>query len=164
MRGYYHRSDEHKAKQKARSRKAKVTRPDHYRKLNRESAARMRAYDPERFRETNLRFRQNHPERYLVQHARNRARRLGVPFDLTEADIIVPAICPVLGIPLFWGVGKQASRAHNSPSLDRLDPSKGYTRENVRIISNRANHLKNNGTAAELRAIADYIDRELGRR
>ena len=134
----------------------------HERNPERRKAAFRAWYNPERFREANLRYRTNHPERYLVKHARCRAAKLGVEFNLTEADIKVPSVCPVFGTPLVWGVGRRGAQNHNSPSLDRLDPSRGYVKGNVRVISNRANRLKNDATAAELRAIADYIDRELG--
>lgn len=45
-----------------------------------------------------------------------------------------------------------------SPSLDRLDSSKGYVKGNVRVISKRANQLKNNATVEEMRMVlADLI-------
>jgi hypothetical protein len=46
----------------------------------------------------------------------------------------------------------------SSPSLDRIDNSKGYVKGNVAVISFRANTLKNNATADELRAIANFMD------
>jgi hypothetical protein len=46
----------------------------------------------------------------------------------------------------------------NSPTLDKIDPSKGYVKGNVNVISQRASRLKSDGTAAEHRAIADYMD------
>lgn len=86
-----------------------------------------------------------------------------IPFYLTIDNVIWPEFCPALGIKLDYfrkGKGKQTNY---SPSFDRLDPSQGYTPENTRIISNRANRLKNDGSSEELRKIADYIDRELHR-
>jgi hypothetical protein len=95
--------------------------------------------------------------RHLLQRAKVRAKRMGLPFDLTRHDLSIPAVCPVLGIQ----ISLQAEAFHpNSPSVDRLIPTLGYVRSNVRVISNRANLLKSNATAAELRLIADYIDRE----
>jgi hypothetical protein len=45
-----------------------------------------------------------------------------------------------------------------SASVDRFDNSKGYTRENVRVISNRANLLKKDADAGELRAVLTYME------
>lgn len=77
-----------------------------------------------------------------------------MPFNLTVADIgEIPAVCPVLGIPLSPGEGKQTGA---SPSLDKVIPHLGYVPGNVVIISNRANTLKNNATPWELLAVYSY--------
>lgn len=89
--------------------------------------------------------------------AKARARRLNLSFDISIADVIVPDKCPVLGIPLFQGVGTSVD---NSPTLDRIDSKLGYRKENVKVISNRANRIKQNATAEELRSVATYVERE----
>jgi hypothetical protein len=91
----------------------------------------------------------------LVRFAKARAKRFGVPFSITENDIIVPDKCPVLNIPIDL---KHRSRSDNSPSLDRIIPSEGYVPGNVAVISYRANRIKNNGTAHDHRLIADWMD------
>lgn len=79
-------------------------------------------------------------------------------FDLEFSDVFWPTHCPVLGIELdYWG--EAGTRVENSPSFDKLDPSKGYVKGNVQIISWRANRIKNDGTAEEHRKIAEYIDK-----
>ena len=83
-----------------------------------------------------------------------RAKKLGLPFDLTVDDIIIPEFCPVLGLKLERNIGIPN---HNSPSVDRFDNDKGYTKDNIRIISSRANTLKNDSTIAELEAILNYM-------
>lgn len=93
-------------------------------------------------------------EQTLLAHAKNRAKRKSLPFDLTVEDIIIPPICPVLGIPIFKGVGKPSD---NSPSLDRIIPSLGYVRGNIAVISKRANQIKNNGSLAEIIKIAAWL-------
>lgn len=96
-------------------------------------------------------------KRQLIQ-AKNRAEKQGVPFDIELEDIIVPEVCPVLGMKL-----EQGGRGNpSSPSLDKLIPSLGYVKGNVRVISARANSLKNNATLEELRAIVAYMEREIG--
>lgn len=78
-------------------------------------------------------------EKQLIYAARARAKRKGLEFDITEADVLVPTHCPILGIPLFKVGCKQTD---NSPSIDRRDNNKGYIKGNVWVISYRANHLK----------------------
>lgn len=89
---------------------------------------------------------------------KHRAKKSGVLFNLEVRDIVIPAVCPVLGIPLQPG-GVLHSRAptENSPSLDRFKPLVGYVRGNVRVISQRANRLKNNATAEELERVAKWM-------
>lgn len=73
--------------------------------------------------------------------------------DIIRGDIIVPAVCPVLGLPLLRTRGKVSP---GSPSLDRIDNSKGYIRGNIRVISYRANSLKSNATIDEMtKVLAD---------
>lgn len=95
------------------------------------------------------------PIKHMLYDAKKRAKAKGLEFDLVPSDLEVPEFCPVLGIPLFVGGSK---RSHNSPSLDRVDNSRGYTKDNVCIISLRANTLKNDATAEELKAIVDYME------
>jgi hypothetical protein len=95
------------------------------------------------------------PEPVLRQNAQQRARKEGCPFELTLRDIIVPKVCPILGIPLLIGTG---TASPNSPSLDRIDPQKGYVPGNVMVISHRANTIKSDATPEELRKVADFLD------
>ena len=92
--------------------------------------------------------------RHMCNSARQRARKSGLVFDITINDIDIPAVCPVLGIPLFVGSGKLS---RNSPTLDRIDSSKGYTRENIKVISHRANTIKSNATASEIYKVYEYM-------
>lgn len=91
----------------------------------------------------------------LWANAKTRAKREGVPFSLELTELVVPEKCPVLGLLLHHGVGEATD---NSPSIDRVIPSLGYTPSNTRIISFKANTIKSHGTAQEHRAIADYIE------
>jgi hypothetical protein len=93
------------------------------------------------------------PEYAMFYDARKRAARGGLPFTIEPGDIAIPARCPVLGI-LLTVAGPRDTR----PSLDRVVPSAGYTTSNIRVVSFRANRIKSDSTAAELRAIAAYIE------
>lgn len=95
-------------------------------------------------------WREKNFERCLCLSAKHRAEKQGLPFDLAPEDIVVPSHCPVLGIPLERKGGLSNPRL---ASIDKIDPTKGYVRGNVWIISWRANSLKRDGTLAEFEAI-----------
>ena len=86
-------------------------------------------------------------ETRLLNYARRNAKRRGEECSLELKDIVIPEYCPVLGIKLEPG-----SHSHQdcSPSVDRIDSTKGYTKDNVWIISARANRIKNNATLEEI--------------
>jgi hypothetical protein len=87
----------------------------------------------------------------MLEAARIRAKRAGVPCTIGVEDIIIPDACPFLGTPLVFG-----TRAFHdaSPSLDRLRPELGYVPGNVIVCSHRANWIKHNATPDELEQIA----------
>lgn len=91
-------------------------------------------------------LRAESPERFLLLSARSRARRKGLTCTLTVGDIVIPTVCPVLGILLERGTVKHHPA---SPSLDRIDNALGYIPGNVRVISHRANSLKRDMTLQE---------------
>lgn len=78
-----------------------------------------------------------------LSHAKSRAKKLGLAFDLLPEEIKIPKECPLLSIPLSFYGGDSA------PSLDRIDNSKGYTKDNCWVISNKANRMKNNASLIE---------------
>ena len=90
----------------------------------------------------------------LLNHARERARKLGLPFTLTEKDIEVPTHCPILRIKLVNGTSRDKAA---SPSIDRIIPRLGYVPGNVCVISHRANMIKNNATISEMAAVLNYM-------
>jgi hypothetical protein len=114
-----------------------------------------RAANKEQVRLTLRAWNDRNPYRVLVHGAKTRAKREDVPFDLTPTDVIIPERCPVFGIVLERGKQKVGP---NSPTIDRIDPTKGYVRGNIAVISHYANTLKNNGTAAEHRRIAEWME------
>lgn len=89
---------------------------------------------------------------------RARAKRFNTPFEIVADDLVLPKVCPVLGIPIILGAGTRAMTNPNAPSVDRFDNTKGYTKENVRVISNRANLLKRDATVEEMKAVVRYME------
>lgn len=93
----------------------------------------------------------------MVNAAKQRARKRGLPFHLSVEDIIIPSHCPVLGIPLERKLKSHGPGLY-SPTLDKIIPERGYVRGNVWIISHRANLLKSNGTLEEMRKIVRCLE------
>jgi hypothetical protein len=91
-----------------------------------------------------------------LNNTRLRAKKKGLPFDLTLEDVLIPEFCPVFGIPLIMRAGKFND---NSPSLDRIIPEKGYVKGNVIIMSYRANRIKCHASLAELKAIVAFMEK-----
>ena len=104
-------------------------------------------------------FKDNSDSRKRVYtRAKSRAKQFGIPFNISVEDIIVPDICPVLGIPIVHHQGRKGYHP-NSPSIDKIDPGLGYVKGNVRMISARANLLKNNASIEELEAVLKDLKR-----
>lgn len=83
----------------------------------------------------------------MLDRARERSRGRELQFTLTAEDIYIPPMCAVRLVPLKCGEG---IRGPESPSLDRIDPDRGYTPDNVRVISDAANRWKGDLTFAQL--------------
>jgi hypothetical protein len=80
--------------------------------------------------------------RWLIKSARHRAKQNGLPFDLTfewVAYRIENCICPYTMQPFILVSGRHPW----APSLDRIDNTKGYTQDNVNVVSLWWNVAKN---------------------
>lgn len=95
------------------------------------------------------------PEKKMLARAKTRARVKNIEFTLCLDDIKIPKTCPILGLPLVCKKGSGGDSS--SPALDRIDPKKGYTKENTRVISNLANMMKSHANETELLLFANWI-------
>lgn len=100
--------------------------------------------------ENRKRKHEKDPLSNIVSCASRRAKKKGMEFDLKKEDLSIPEFCPVLGIKLYTSRGRPTA---NSPTIDRIDNSRGYTKDNVIIVSYKANTIKNNSTLKELEKI-----------
>ena len=132
--------------------------PEATRQHTQRSNKRKLAKNPEKYRQLHQTYSREwelaHPERGLHRAAKHRAKQRGIPFDIEYSDIIIPATCPLLGVPLIRGVLKLGP---NSPTLDRKIPSLGYVKGNVWVISHRANVIKNDATLEELELLTSNL-------
>ena len=90
----------------------------------------------------------------MIAQAKRRAEERGLTFDLTEDCIVIPNLCPILEVPLVIGTKEDYEY---SPSLDRIDNSKGYIKGNIQIISKKANSMKNSATLEELKMFCKNV-------
>lgn len=94
----------------------------------------------------------------MIWRSKSRAKKLGIAFNIVASDIVLVEVCPVLGIKIDYDT-RQTGYRSDAPSIDRIKPELGYTKGNVRVISARANMLKNNASLAELRLILEDAER-----
>ena len=87
----------------------------------------------------------------ILKHAKDRAKLKNLEFNIILEDIDIPDICPILNIPL------DGSDRNHTPSLDRIDNYKGYIKSNIKVISNKANFLKNSASLEDLLNICYYM-------
>lgn len=109
-----------------------------------------------------LKERRSKPEtwvRIALNQMRSRAISKGIPFNIEPHELTAPTHCPVLGIKLAYG-SRATDGVGACPSFDKLRPELGYVRGNVRVISFRANTIKNDATKAEVAAVLAYMERE----
>jgi hypothetical protein len=103
--------------------------------------------------------KENNPALYLYFTAKSRARRNNIKFEIELNDIIdiLPKdnICPLLNIEIL--INKNHSK-YNSMNLDRIIPEFGYVRDNIVIISKKANISKNNATIDEYEKIVNNME------
>ena len=99
----------------------------------------------------------NSYKKSILRAAQQRAKIRGLEFNIGLEDFEVPELCPPLNIPLHNHVGENTLQ-DDSPSLDRIDSSKGYIPGNVWVISNKANRAKNNLTLSELQQLVSNLE------
>lgn len=112
--------------------------------------------------EYNKRWREenrSHQRLYnLWNNCRYRAQKGGFECTIKISDIVIPNKCPILGIEIVQGF---ESGRDNSPSVDRIELDKGYTPENIQVISNLANRMKNNATLEQIVLLGKWAERRL---
>lgn len=98
-------------------------------------------------------------KKQLLAVKKSQAKKNNILFNLKEEDVVYPDVCPVLGIPLEHGDGVLGD---SSPTIDRINPSLGYTRGNIQVISLLANRMKNSANPEQLLKFADWINKTYG--
>lgn len=88
------------------------------------------------------------------QRAKLNDREHNINVEDIKAIYPVDGCCPIFGIKLeFNGAGFR----DNSPSIDRIDSTKGYTRDNIQVISWKANRIKGAASLQDLEMLVAYL-------
>lgn len=109
----------------------------------------------EKIKATALAWLGEHQEVRLYNSCKINAKNRNIPFTLKLEDIEIPERCPLLGIKLTNIMGK--GRQQTNASIDRIDSSKGYSKDNIQIISDLANRMKQEATPEQLLEFAHNI-------
>ena len=101
------------------------------------------------------------PEYKIWMATRARAKERGLEHTIEPKDVVIPDVCPILGITLKGGEGAGHGFKPELASLDRIDSSRGYVPGNVCVISWKANQLKSDNTLETLERIKSYMQARL---
>jgi hypothetical protein len=114
--------------------------------------------DYQRTYQKNKRKDYNYRLQMLINASKQRAKNKNREHNITVEDIkeIYPldGCCPIFGMKLEFN---SAGFRENSPSIDRIDSTKGYTPNNIQIISWKANRIKGYATLQELEMLLAYL-------
>ncbi len=95
----------------------------------------------------------------IYNNLKNSAKKRNIEFMLKPTDIDqigIPITCPILGIPIYFHRNKVED---DSISFDRIDSSKGYSVDNLIVVSHKANKIKSNASLDELKRIFEFYDK-----
>lgn len=110
----------------------------------------------------NLDHQKQNVFRYRCTSARRRAAIKGIPFDIDEA-FIKELHLKQGGMCYYSGLMFDLDSRQYSWSIDRIDSSKGYTKDNVVLACTIVNSMKNNLGVKEFRDIVGKIHAHMGR-
>jgi len=103
------------------------------------------------------RWEHKHWENRLWNNAKKNSRYKGRSFNIEVSDIIIPDICPILGLTLLRGSIDKNCNSDALASLDCIDPEMGYIKGNIWVISFLANKMKQNANREQLIQFAQGV-------
>jgi hypothetical protein len=88
------------------------------------------------------------------QRAKNKNREHSITIEDVKAVYPQDGCCPIFGMKLEFN---NAGFRESSPSIDRINSEKGYTKGNIQIISWKANRIKGYASLQELEMLVAYM-------
>lgn len=116
----------------------------------------------------------NNPIKYrartLVNGAKQRAKLKGIDFNLTYEWVekrLETGCCELSGTQFYirpYSTREDYTKVHpHSPSLDQINPSGGYTMDNVQIVCDQVNKFKGDRHVTSMVTIAQNFLKEYAR-
>lgn len=94
------------------------------------------------------------PLKFMLASIKSRSKKLGIDFDLTLDWIKEHSVgkkCPMTGAPFVMDFSNSDPY---KPSVDKIDPTKGYTQDNCRVVSWIYNRTKGTWTDMDVYSFA----------
>lgn len=100
----------------------------------------------------------------ILQHrflgAKDRAKRNGLEFDLTKEVLksmweSQKGLCAITKIPMTYTLDD--GRTFTNVSIDKIDPNKGYTQDNIQLVCMAINQMKSDMTMEDLYYFCEAI-------
>lgn len=88
----------------------------------------------------------------MISECKRRATEKNREFSLDKDELEFPKMCPVLNLELKHG----RDDWQNSPNIDRIDNNKGYTMDNVIVVSALANTIKTSATPDQIIKVGEF--------
>lgn len=95
------------------------------------------------------------PLKYILKYAKQHAKQKGNLFDITEGDLVNCLLaqdnkCALTGI-------KMKTFGPYGISLDRIDPSKGYIKNNIQLVCWLINRMKSDLSQDEFITLCGFV-------
>lgn len=111
-------------------------------------------------RKLNQAWRESTPASALLYSCRKSAKARGLECSLTLEQVIElarPMVCSVTKLPLRWDKEGDSFRNPWAPSIDRLDNSRGYHPDNVRLVCCAFNIMRSDFSDDVVRTLARAV-------
>ncbi len=113
----------------------------------------------EKIRATSRAWYRKNYKQAMYNNAKRRAEKYNIEFSIDLDEFEIPERCPIYGLPLE--ISNRGYGSPNSPSLDRIDPRRGYVPGNVHVISYRANTHKSDALLQEILLLAEWAKQNM---
>ena len=160
----YHREyyQKNKDKKREQGRIWELQNKDKVKAYRKKRYDRLKEEDPVSLHRPTREWEAKNPEKVLLKSAKGRSKKSGLDFNIDVTDIVIPEFCPLLGIKIEPRKGGHGPK-DSSPSLDRINNTKGYVKGNVWVISWLANKMKATASDTQLLTFAINVQGWLGK-